>query len=63
MANVRKRGNKYTITVNYGVDIAGKQLRKYVTFAPDPKMTPKQQKKALEKFVVEFEEKLRTERF
>ncbi len=56
MANIEKRGKNYRITVSNGYDINGKQLKKYATFKPDPKMTAKQQKKALDKFVFEFEE-------
>ncbi|MCD8159565.1 MAG: hypothetical protein LUD77_12015 [Clostridiales bacterium] len=56
MANIEKRGNNYRITVSNGYDINGKQLKKYATFKPDPKMTAKQQKKALDKFVFGFEE-------
>ncbi|MCD7777983.1 MAG: hypothetical protein LUH47_05715 [Clostridiales bacterium] len=56
MATVQKRGSSYKITVNNGLDIAGKQIREYATFTPDKTQTPKQQQKALEKFVFEFEQ-------
>lgn len=51
MATIEKRGNGY--------DITGKQIREKVTFTPDPDITPKQQQKALDKFVFEFEEKVK----
>lgn len=56
MATIRKKGDSYEITVSNGYDIRGKQIRKYATYTPDKTKTPKQQKKALEKFAYEFEE-------
>lgn len=63
MANIEKRGNSYCITVSNGYDTSGKKLREKVTFTPDSTMTPKQQQKALEKFVFEFEEKVRNGKY
>lgn len=57
MASVRKRGNSYQITVSNGRNIYGKQLIETATFVPDPNRTERQNQKALEKFVFEFEEK------
>ncbi len=59
MANIEKRGASYRITVSNGYDTSGKKLREKATFTPDPTMTPKQQQKALDKFVFEFEEKVK----
>lgn len=59
MASVTKRGNSYRITVSVGYDINNKKLRETATFTPDAKLTPKQEKKALEDFIYEFEKRAR----
>lgn len=63
MAYVReiqnKKGISYKIEVSNGYDCNRKKIRATTTFVPDPGMTKKQQKKALEKFVYEFEEKVK----
>lgn len=59
MASIEKRGKSYTITVSNGYDIYGKKLREKTTFTPDPNMTPKQQQKALETFVFEFDQRVK----
>ena len=59
MANVIKRGNSYRITVSLGYDVFGKKIRETTTFTPDPKLTPKQEKKALDAFIYEFEKAAR----
>ncbi|WP_455718022.1 tyrosine-type recombinase/integrase [Anaerosporobacter sp.] len=59
MASIEKRGKSYTITVSNGYDIHGKKLREKTTFTPDPNMTSKQQQKALEAFVFEFEQRVK----
>ncbi len=63
MATVEKRGNSYRITVSNGYDVTGKQIREKTTFTPDPEMTEKQQKKALEKFIFNFEEKVKNGKY
>lgn len=63
MASVRKRGNSYQITVSNGRDLTGKQLIETATFTPDPQKTDKQNQKALEKFIFEFEEKVKSGKF
>lgn len=63
MASIRKRGNSYQITVSNGRDSQGKQLIETATFTPDPSKTEKQNEKALERFVFEFEEKVRTGKY
>ncbi len=63
MATVKKRGNSYTIEVSNGFDINGHRIRENVTFVPDPSMTKKQQQKALDKFIFEFEEKVKNGKY
>lgn len=63
MASVRKRGNSYQITVSNGRDMNGKQLIETATFTTDPQRTDKQNQKALEKFIFEFEEKVKSGKF
>ncbi|MGN0661149.1 MAG: tyrosine-type recombinase/integrase [Oscillospiraceae bacterium] len=69
MANIQKRTDKsgkvisYSVRVHRGRDLNGKQLKPYTaTFKPAPQMTEKQIEKALNKFVVEFEEQCRSGR-
>lgn len=63
MASIRKRGNSYQVTVSNGRDSSGKQILETATFIPDPSKTEKQNKKALEKFVFEFEEKVKSGKY
>lgn len=63
MASIRKRGNNYQITVSNGRDSKGKQIIETATFTPDPNKTVKQNEKALEKFVFEFEEKVKSGKY
>lgn len=58
MASIEKRGNSYRIIVSKGYDIYNNKLREQITYTPDPKLTPKQQQKALQAFAVEFEQKV-----
>lgn len=58
MASIRKRGKSYQITVSNGRRADGRQIIETATFTPDPNKTEKQNQKALEKFVFEFEEKV-----
>lgn len=58
MASIRKRNNTYQITVSKGYDSTGKKLFETATFVPDPKKTERQNKKALEMFTFEFEQKV-----
>ena len=65
MATIKKKtlkdgSNSYEIRVSLGRDINGKQILKYKTWTPEPKMTPKQIEKALEREKVMFEEQCRT---
>ena len=59
MASIRKRGDTYTICVCTGRDINGKKLNEYTTFVPDKKKTDKQNQKALDEFVYEFEQRVK----
>lgn len=58
MASIRKRKNSYQITVSNGRRADGSQIIETATFTPDPTKTERQNQKALEKFVFEFEEKV-----
>ena len=58
MANITKRGNSYRIKVSAGYDAEGRQIVRSCTFKPDPTKTERQNKKALEAFAVEFEQKV-----
>jgi len=63
MATVTKIGSSYKVVVSNGYDVAGKQIRERITFTPDETMTPKQRQKALEKFVFEFEERVKNGKY
>ena len=63
MASVKelntKSGIVYKIFVSNGYDLKGKKIVKTTTYKPDTTLTPTQQKKALNKFVIEFEDKVK----
>ena len=42
MPTIQKRKNSYLITVSCGYDLAGKQIRKTMTYKPDSGLTEKQ---------------------
>lgn len=63
MAHIQKRGGSYRVTVSNGRDITGKQILETATFVPDPQKTEKQNQKALEVFVVEFEQKVKSGKY
>lgn len=56
MATIQKRGDSYSIRVSCGYDIKGKQVIQSTTWKPEPKMTPKQIEKELNRQAVMFEE-------
>lgn len=60
MANICRRGNTFRITISLGRDSNNKQILKYETYTPDPKLTPKQQEKAAMAFGIQLENQLRT---
>jgi len=55
MAHIVKRGKSYTVRVSCGYDINGKQIFKNKTFRPPEGLSAKQEKKALDEFVLDFE--------
>lgn len=57
MATVSKRGNTYRITVSCGYDTTGKQIRKTMTYKPEPNMTEKQIEKEVKRQTVLFQER------
>lgn len=63
MASIRKRKSSYQITVSNGRRPDGSQIIETATFTPDPNKTEKQNQKALEKFVFEFEEKVKSGKY
>ena len=63
MASIRKRGKSYQITVSNGRDIYGNQILERITWHPDPARTDKQNQRELERFVMEFEDKVKSGKF
>lgn len=60
MATCVERNGAYKITVSAGYDINGKQIRKHMTWTPEPNMTKRQVQKELERQKVLFEEKVKS---
>ena len=60
---ITKKGISYTITVSNGYDVSGKKIREKTTYKPDVTLTPKQQEKALQTFVFEFEQRVKQGRY
>lgn len=63
MASIRKRGRSYQITVSNGRDIYGNQILERITWRPDPERTDKQNQRELERFAMEFEDKVKNGKF
>ncbi len=63
MASVTKRGDTYRIRVSNGRKANGSQIIETATFTPDPNKTERQNQKALEAFVVKFEEQVLNGKF
>ena len=63
MASIRKRGKSYQVTVSNGRDIHDKQILETATWTPDPSRTEKQNQKALERFAMDFEDKVKSGRY
>ena len=65
MANIRKRGESYEITVSAGYDSTGKKLRRSTTFRPDPLTATGRQKaesvkdKEARAYAAEFEQQVK----
>lgn len=60
MATIEKRNNSYRITVSAGYDSSGKQIKRRMTWTPDPDMTERQIEKELEKQKVFFEKRVQS---
>ncbi len=56
MPTIRKRKNSYEISVSCGYDINNKQIRRTMTYKPEPNMTAKQIEKEVQRQAVLFEE-------
>lgn len=63
MASIRKRGKSYQITVSNGRDIRDKQILETTTWRPDPNKTEKQNQRALERFAMDFEDKVKSGKY
>lgn len=63
MASIRKRGKSYQITVSNGRDIHDKQILETATWTPDPNKTEKQNQKALERFAMDFEDRVKSGKY
>lgn len=59
MATITKRDRSYHIMVSCGYDSKNRQIRKCITWNPEPNMTPKQIEKAVNEAAVLFENKVR----
>lgn len=63
MASIKKlntnKGISYKITVSNGYDMHGTKIVKTTTYKPDPALTPKQQEIAVNKYAMEFEDKVK----
>ena len=59
MANVRKRGNSYQITVSSGYDANGKKIAHTMTWKPDPDMGVRAINKELSIVAADFEKKFK----
>jgi len=56
MATTKKQGKGYLITVTNGIDMSGKKIRAYHTWAPPPGLTERQEAKLLGVEAMKFEE-------
>ena len=56
MATIEKRGKSYRITACCGYYINGNQIRRRMTYKPEPNMTKKQIDKEVQRQAVLFEE-------
>lgn len=63
MASIRKRGKGYQVTVSNGRDIHGRQIIETATFTPNPDKTDKQNQKALERFAMDFEDRVKSGKY
>lgn len=59
MASIIKRKNSFFISVSCGYDQNGRQIRRTMTYKPEPSMTEKQIQKEVQRQAVLFEEQVR----
>lgn len=60
MAWIKKKNDSYLIGVTLGTDYNGNKIRRYMTWAPPTKMTPKREEKEANRVAAEFEAKCRS---
>lgn len=60
MASIIKRNGSYMFMVSCGYDVHGKQVRRTMTYTPEPGMTAKQIEKEVQRQAILFEEKCKT---
>lgn len=60
MASIIKRNGSYMFMVSCGYDVHGKQVRRTMTYTPEPGMTATQIKKEVQRQAILFEEKCKT---
>lgn len=63
MASIRKRGKGYQVTVSNGRDIHDKQILETATWTPDLDKTERQNQKALERFAMDFEDRVKNGKY
>lgn len=63
MASIRKRGKGYQVTVSNGRDIHDRQILETATWTPDPDKTERQNQKALERFAMDFEDRVKNGKY
>ncbi len=63
MASIRKRGKGYQVTVSNGRDVHDRQILETATWIPDPGKTEKQNQKALERFALDFEDRVKNGKY
>ena len=59
MASITKRKDSYFIAVSCGYDQNGRQIRRTMTYKPEPDMTEKQIQKEVQRQAILFEERVR----
>ena len=57
LATIEKRNNSYRFIVSCGYDMTGRQIRKTMTWKPEPNMTEKQIEKEVQRQATLFEER------
>lgn len=58
MANIRKRGNTYQITVSNGRRPDGTKIIESATFKPDPDKSARENQRDLQRFALDFEDRV-----